>query len=297
MQLVNTGKRVVNRHGLEYMFGWGLHRVIGTLTRSRRVLPNFIIIGAQRCGSTSLYNYLVQHPGVLPGLMKELHYFDNHYKKSVSWYRSFFPLSSSIQNMERTHQQRIVTGEATPYYLFYPHTPRRMHATIPEIKLIVLLRNPVERAYSHYQHETRMGLENLPFDQAIEREKSELPGETAKILEDDNYHSFIHQNYSYLSRGIYIEQLELWNKFFSMENMLVLKSEDLFSNPAKILEQACTFLGIAKPAFTEFQIHNALPYPGLEPELQKSLTEYFEPYNTRLYQFLGKNFDWENATL
>jgi hypothetical protein len=295
MQLANTGKRVVNRHGIKFLLGWSIKRVLGMLTKSQRVLPDFIIIGAQRSGSTSLYNYLVKHPGVVPGLMKEMHYFDTHFNKGISWYRSFFPLSSTAQKLERSHQHKIITGESTPYYLFYPHAPRRMQSTIPEIKLIVLLRNPVERAYSHYQHEVKLGLEDLPFGDAIEREKSELPGETSKIMKDENYHSFIHQNYSYLSRGIYIEQLEVWDKYFSMDNMLVLKSEDLFSKPGDVLDQACKFLGIKKHAFSEYQIHNSLPYPDLEPDFHRLLTEYFEPYNNRLYQFLGVDFGWENA--
>jgi len=282
MQLTQTGKRVINRHGFKYMLGWGARRVFGLLTNYMRVLPDFIIIGAQRCGSTSLYNYLIEHPGILPGLMKEVHFFDNHYKKGVNWYRSFFPRSTSMRNQDNNHQQRFITGEATPYYLFYPHAPRRIHTTIPDIKLIILLRNPVERAYSHYQHEVRLGVENLTFAEAIEREKLDMPDEAAKILRDENYRSFSHQNYSYLSRGIYIEQLELWNRYFSMDSVLVLKSEDLFTNPGKAVEQTCDFLGVTIKTSSKFQIHNSLPYQDMEPETHKLLTEYFEPYNDRL---------------
>ena len=293
MEITQTGRRVVRQRGVTYMLGWGTRRVLGLLTSSRRVLPDFIILGAQRSGSTSLYNYLIEHPDILPGLMKEIHFFDNNYHRGVNWYRSFFPLSSSIRRMEHIHQKRIITGEATPYYLYYPHAPRRIHATCPDVKLIVLLRNPVERAYSHYHHEVRLGVEELPFAEAIEREKTHIPRETAKILEDENYRSFGHQNYSYLSRGIYIEQLEAWNRYFSRDNMLVLKSEEFFSNPDRVLERTFTFLGVAEQRPTDYHIHNSLSYKEIEPGTYEALSDFFEPYNQRLYQFLEMNLGWE----
>ena len=123
-----------------------------------------------------------------------------------------------------------------------------------------------------------------------------MPGEAAKIFRDENYRSFGHQNFSYLSRGIYIEQLELWNDYFSKDSMLVLKSEDLFTNPRKVVEQTCEFLGVKKKTSSEFQIHNSLPYQDMEPETHKLLSEYFEPYNDRLYHLLGMNFEWEKST-
>ena len=280
-----------------YILGWGTRRILGLLTSSLRVLPDFIIIGAQRSGSTSLYNYLIEHPHIHPGLMKEVHFFDNNYHKGVNWYRSFFPLSAHIRYLDRTHRRRFLTGEATPYYLYYPHAPRRIHATCPDVKLIVLLRNPVERAYSHYHHEVRLGVEDLPFAEAIEREKSDVPREVAKILKDENYRSFSHQNYSYLSRGIYIEQLEAWKEYFLREKMLILKSEDFFSNPDLVLDRTYEFLGVSKQTSTDFQIHNSLPYRNIEPEIYESLTDYFEPYNHRLYQFLDMDLDWEKLAL
>lgn len=293
METTQTGRRVVKKRGFNYMLGWGTRHILGLLSSSLRVLPDFIIIGAQRSGSTSLYNYLIEHPDIIPGLMKEVHFFDNNYHRGANWYRSFFPLDTIVRRMERDQQRRVITGEATPYYLFYPHAPKRVHATCPDVKLIVLLRNPVERAYSHYHHEVRLGVEELPFAEAIEREKSHIPIETAKILEDENYRSFGHQNYSYLSRGIYIEQLEAWNAYFPRDNMLVLKSEELFSNPNLVLGRTFAFLGISEQTSTDFQIHNSLAYNEIEPVIYRELTDFYEPYNQRLYQFLGMNLGWE----
>lgn len=296
MEITQRSKRVVKRHGAAFMLTWGAKRVAGLMSQSLRVLPDFIIIGAQRSGSTSLYKYLIQHPGILPGSMKEVHFFDANYHKGVSWYRSFFPLAATMQNMADSRDGLVLTGEATPYYLFYPHAPQRIHETLPKIKLIAILRNPVERAYSHYQHEVQLGIEQFSFSEAIEREQSEMPAETKKILEDEKYRSFNHQNYSYLSRGRYIEQIELWRQHFPMEDLLVLKSEDLFTNPGGVLQLASDFLGVEYQERSDFQVHNSLPYQDLDPELHAYLTEYFRPFNERLYDFLGMDFNWENLT-
>jgi hypothetical protein len=294
MEITQRGKRAVKRHGAAFMLSWGAKRVAGLMSQSLRVLPDFIIIGAQRSGSTSLYKYLIQHPGVLPGSMKEVHFFDAHYQKGVSWYRSFFPLAATMQKMADSHDGIVLTGEATPYYLFYPHAPQRIHDTLPKVKLIAILRNPVERAYSHYQHEVQLGVEQLSFSEAIEREKSEIPAETKKILEDEMYLSFSHQNYSYLSRGRYIEQMELWGQHIPMKDLLVLKSEDLFTKPGRVLQQACDFLGVEYEDSSDFQVHNSLPYQDLDPEMHAYLSEYFRPFNARLYDFLDMDFNWEN---
>lgn len=294
MEITQRGKRVVKRHGIAFMLTWGAKRVAGLLTQSLRVLPDFIIIGAQRSGSTSLYKYLIQLPGILPGSMKEVHFFDAHYHKGVNWYRSFFPLAATMKNMANSTKGNVVTGEATPYYLFYPHAPERISETLPNVRLIAILRNPVERAFSHYHHEVHLGVEQLPFNEAIERERKEIPAETRKILENDRYRSFSHQNYSYLSRGRYIEQIELWRQYFPMENLLVLKSEDLFANPGRVLKQACDFMGVEYPYSSDFRVHNSLPYQDLEPETRVFLNEYYQPFNKKLYDFLGMNFNWEH---
>ncbi len=118
-------------------FSWIYRR----LTSGSRRLPDFIILGAQRAGTSSLYYYLSQHPQILPAVRKELHFFDDHYRRGLGWYRSQFPTRGA---------RGTITGEATPYYLSHPHAPARIQRLLPQARLIVLLRNPVERAISHY---------------------------------------------------------------------------------------------------------------------------------------------------
>jgi hypothetical protein len=281
MELSETAKRVVDRHGFGFLISHGIERTVRRLTANLRQLPDFIIIGTQRGGTTSLFNYLIEHPNIMPPFIKETHFFDYHYQKGVNWYRAFFPSSAYSKYQERTQQSEFVTGEATPNYLFYPHAPKRIKATCPSVKLIVVLRNPIDRAYSHYHHEVRLGIEDLTFEEAIEREREQLPEETEKVVADEDYRSFSHQNYSYLSRGIYINQFKVWNNFFPKD-------------PRKTVARTIDFLGMSSYELTNFDIHNALPYQEIKQSTQRTLMDYFEPYNQKLYQYLGMNLGWEN---
>lgn len=254
-----------------------------------RTLPDFLIIGAQKCGTTFLYQLLVQHPRVKPAFLKEVHYFDLNFRKDHNWYRSHFPLQ--IRNT-----QRYITGEASPYYLFHPHAPRRASGVVPDAKLIVLLRNPVDRAYSHYQHQVKRvkgkTRESLPFDEAIEVEERILPGEVNKMLQDEYYASSSHRTRSYLSRGIYIDQLLAWSSFFQRRQIFVLKSEDLFSDTTNALEGMLDFLEIPYWAPEIYSIPNKREYSGVSPPVRQRLEEYYKPHNQRLYEYLGADLGW-----
>jgi hypothetical protein len=254
-----------------------------------RTLPDFIIIGAQKCGTTFLYQLLVQHPHVKPAFAKEVHYFDLNFGRGDNWYRSFFPLQ--IRN-----SHTYITGEASPYYLFHPHAPKRASAVVPDAKLIVLLRNPVDRAYSHYQHQVERvkggARETLTFEEAIEAEERVLPGEVSKMLQDEYYESSSHRTRSYLSRGIYIDQLLVWSSFFQRKQMFILKSEDLFYDTTKPLQGLLDFLDIAHWAPEKYAIPNKREYTGVSPLTRQRLDEYYKPHNQRLYEYLGVNLGW-----
>jgi hypothetical protein len=255
-----------------------------------RTLPDFLIIGAQKCGTTFLYQLLAQHPHVKPAFAKEVHYFDLNFERGENWYRSHFPL-------QMRNSRTGITGEASPYYLFHPHVPRRASAVVPEAKLVVLLRNPIDRAYSHYQHQVKRVIkgqvpETLPFEEAIEVEERTLPGEVSKMLQDEYYASSTHRHRSYLSRGIYIDQLLAWSRFFRKERMLIMKSEDLFSDTTKVLERMLAFLEIPRWAPEKFFIPNKREYTGVSPLTRQRLDEYYKPHNQRLYEYLGVDLGW-----
>jgi hypothetical protein len=258
-------------------------------TAPARTLPDFLIIGAQKSGTTFLYQLLVQHPHVKPSFAKEVHYFDLNFRKGDNWYRSHFPL-------QKRNSSPYITGEASPYYLFHPHAPRRASAVVPDAKLLVLLRNPVDRAYSHYQHQVKRvsgeARETLPFEEVIEAEEKILPGEVGKMLQDDSYASSGHRTRSYLSRGIYVDQLLLWSGFFRREQMLVLKSEDLFNDTTNALERVLDFLEIPHWTPKTYSIPNKREYAGVSPLMRQRLNEYYKPHNQRLYEYLGVDLGW-----
>ncbi len=267
------------------------------LINRMRSLPDFIIIGAQKSGTTSLYNFLAQHPLVIPATTKEIHFFDNvnnNFARGRNWYRSHFPSSLYKIYKKATHKQGFITGEASPYYIFHPLVPRRISEMVPRVKLIVLLRNPLDRAYSHYQHNVRMGREPLSFEEAIDSEEERLEGEIEKMLVDQNYWSFNHQHFSYRSRGIYIDQLRAWQTYFTREQILVLGSEDFYSNLSATYNKALTFLNLPNWGLVEYGKHNYWGrYQLMDATTKKRLLDYFEPYNKELYDFLGIEFDWD----
>jgi hypothetical protein len=258
-------------------------------TAQARVVPDFLIIGAQKCGTSFLYRLLVQHPRVKPAFVKEVHYFDLNFRKGNNWYRSHFPLQ--IRDT-RTY----ITGEASPYYLFHPHAAKRASMVVPDAKLIVLLRNPIDRAYSHYQHQVKRvageARETRTFEEAIKAEERILPAEVSKMLQDEYYQSSSHRTRSYLSRGIYIDQLLVWSSFFQRQQMLIMKSEDLFSGTTHSLERMLDFLEIPHWAPKTYSIPNKREYTGLSPLIQQRLDEYYKHHNQRLYEYLGVNLGW-----
>jgi hypothetical protein len=256
------------------------------LTGSLRGLPSVLIIGAQKSGTTSLFNYLVRHPDVLPSLRKEVHYFDFNYDRGLKWYRAHFPY---------THQLRrgTLTLDASPYYQVHPLVPQRAAELLPGVKLVALLRNPVDRALSHYQHEVRGGRETLSFAEAIEKEPERLAGEEKRLREDPSYYSYNHHRYSYMQRGLYVEQLRRWVEHFPRSQLLVLQAESLFRAPAEVTGDVYRFLGLPphklelKKPFVQVGYDRQMP-----AELRSKLVNYFEPYNRELFQWLGQEYDW-----
>ncbi len=233
-------------------------------------MPDFLIIGARKCGTTFLYDLMSRHPHVEPAAKKELHYFDILFKEEgIDWYRRCFPMPRWKDG------RRIITGEATPY-LYYPGVPERMAKVLPQARLIVLLRDPVDRAYSDYQQVRRKGRESLPFEEAIEAEKRQT-----KVLR------------GYLSRSTYVDHLLRWSRFFAQDQMLVLKSEDFFERTQETLERVQGFLDVPRWEAEAPEKRNKGEYETqMDPATRQRLEEYFEPHNARLYEYLGVDFEW-----
>jgi len=263
------------------------------LTRRIRTLPDYLVIGAQRCGTTSLHRYLERHPCVAPAARKEIHFFDENFGRGLLWYRTYFPTAIHRAVQGGVRGRRILSGEASPYYVFHPHAPRRVFETLPTAKLVLLLRNPVDRAYSHYHHEVRWGFEKIAtFEEAIEREPERLEGETERILADETYSSFNHNHYSYLARGHYLEQVRSWRRFFPAERMLILESESFYEDTPRVFREVLEFLELPAWEAEAFPKHNEGPRPAMDPRTRERLARHFRPHNDELGRYLGVEFGW-----
>lgn len=255
-------------------------------TTSLRGLPDFMIIGTQRGGTTSLYNYLIRHPDIAAASRKEVHYFDANLHQGIRWYKAHFPASLPTS-------RRRLTGEGTPYYLFHPRIPQTVHQLLPDIKLIAMLRNPVDRAYSHYQHEVRHGRESLTFEEAITAEPSRLQGEEDRMMADASYASSAHRRHSYLARGIYVDQVSRWLQLFGSRQLLVVRSEDFYADPGTVTNNVLSFLALSPLTLPEHRRYQAAEYSRMEDATRERLVEYFAPHNERLHKLVGRSFGWD----
>lgn len=259
------------------------------LTASSRALPSFIIAGAQKSGSSSLYSYLTQHPQVLRAAHKEVHYFDTSFHKGSAWYRSQFPLNCQLTEGK-------ITGEATPSYLFYPDAAARIAELLPDVKLILLLRNPVSRAISHYHHQLRVGNESLEIMEAIDAEE-ERSRQARIILQKDpaNYRASKDlRQFSYKERSVYVDQFETYFQHFDRSQFFIESAETFFSETGKTLAAISEFLGIdSNFCPPSLKPKNVGSYDKVDPQVCDTLNAYFAPHNERLFDLLGKKFEWE----
>jgi hypothetical protein len=255
----------------------------GKATAALRPLPDFLIIGAQKAGTTALYAYLRRHPDITGPSWKEVSFFDRHYARGEAWYRGNFP---------NALRARGLVGEASPSYLFHPLAPERVAALVPAARLIVLVRNPVDRAFSHYQHEVALGREPLSFEDALAAEDDRLRGEEERMLADPAYFSHAWWNYTYRARGGYAEQLERWLGLFPREQLLVVPSEDLLGEPEKTHALLLEFLGAPAHRLETYPRVFERRYEPMRPETRERLTADFAEPNRRLYELVGRDLGW-----
>jgi hypothetical protein len=252
-------------------------------TADFRSLPHFMIIGAMKSGTTSLFSCLVQHPQILKCFRKEVHFFDNYFNRGTKWYRAHFPLAGKVGAGR-------ITGEATPLYIFNPLVPERISRLLPNVKLIAILRNPVERAISHYFMEVRAKRERLPVMEAFRGEENRLE----EVMRNCDFTNSAYIHASYKKRGIYDEQLARYLQFFPRRQLLVLKSEAFFSEPRDVVRRIFKFLEVDESfEITDIQPRNVgSGKTRADAEVYDYLSDFFRPHNQALYELLGEDFDW-----
>ena len=265
-------------------------------TAFARLRPTFLVIGAQRSGSTSLEEYLSAHPAVLTAVVKEVQYFHHHYAKGDFWYRSRFPPIPRQGLVRRRIGVSPAIGEASPDYLFDPRVPARVHAFDPRMKLIAVLRDPVERAHSQWRMITRHGHETRSFEDALDREEAEFEHEWEKLLATSGFDP-VPYRMSLVARGRYAEQLEHWLTVFPRTQMLVLVSEDMFTDPPSTMARVADFLGIPEWRGETYRRRGAQGELPMRPETRERLARAFVEPNRRLEELLDRELPWTRPTV
>jgi Sulfotransferase domain. len=250
--------------------------------RRPHALPDAMIIGAMKCGTSSLHNYLTQHPGVIDPLRKEVHYFDVNYERGEAWYRAHFG----------RREQSGLNLDSSPYYLRHPLAAARAQALVPRARLIVLLRDPVRRSYSHYWHQVHKGREKLSFEDAIAAEPGRIDADAARLARGEIARSLAHQQFSYLARSRYAEQIEAWLECYPRDQLAVWRFEDLAADPLGTLNQVLGWLGLPAMARARLDARNTRAYPPMSSGTAARLREYFAPHNAALAALLGRDMGW-----
>lgn len=253
-----------------------------------RKKPSFFIIGTQKAGTSSVLSYLVQHPSVIPPIIKELHYFNMNYCRGAQYFHSLFRINVSA---------RAITGEATPDYIDFPLTPLRLQRYSQDLKLIVVLRDPVQRAFSHFS-----------FVQSYDKYESSISFEKGLLLENDRLRQAFSQlendpaasaraisNYGYVYKGEYVTHIKKWLDYFDRSKILILCFSELKNNPQEIMRKVCIHLEIDESYIFNFsKTHNKTKYSREMQSVTKDrLIDHFSPYNAELFQLIGQEFEWQ----
>jgi hypothetical protein len=279
--------------GLLLQIGRPAYRQGTAATAHFRLQPGFIMIGAQRCGTTSVFLALSAHPQVMrPVFRKGINYFDLNYYRGKRWYLGHFPVARTARRKAAGYGDPVAF-EASGYYLYHPFALDRLARDLPAARLVVMLRDPVERAFSAYKHEYARGYERESFEKALELEDGRLAGEVDLMRHDLRYESFPHRHHSYRHRGHYALQLERVFRLFPRSQVHIIDSEEFFRRPARQYQDLLAFLGLRPFEPPGFGPYNDRPGETMRPATRKMLTEYYAPHDEQLARLLGRAPAWK----
>lgn len=254
------------------------------LSAGARPLPDFILIGAQKGGSSALYKFICAHPDVVRAFVKEPHYFSGKFHdKSVSWYKAQFPIKSAGK----------LVGEASPSYCTHPLAPQRIKALVPKAKLLFIVRNPVDRAVSNYFHSKRYGSELLEIEDAFKRPLSDFDAEYEKMAATDGYHSDTYNRFGYVHKGLYAFHLKKWYEHFSPEQILIVENEELQTQPDKVYAEVRNFLGLSEWIPEAFSKHNVGKTKEIPTNIKAQLSAMFKEPNQAFFDLIGRSYPWQ----
>lgn len=295
MATSNWSRRADHRNKLTHYYSQRLIFRWREATASLRMLPHFIVAGAPKCGTTALFYYLLSHPQVAPPSKKEIGFFSENYGRGLGWYRSHFPTRITKSWREKYSGKGLITGEHTPSYMLHPLAAKRIADTVPYIRLIILLRDPVDRAYSHYQHEFRTGHETLDFRDALKAEPQRTAREIDRMRSEPGYRSPEYVRHAYLDQGKYQPKLQSIFRYFDRNQVMIIKSETLFERTQNLFDGVLAFLSLDPFLLPNIERVNSgeyQPLHAIDPALDGELREYFRQSNESLYSLLGVDYGW-----
>ncbi|MGA9595168.1 MAG: sulfotransferase [Acidimicrobiia bacterium] len=253
-------------------------RAFRRATAPLRHYPGFLIIGGIRCGTTSLIRYLGEHPEVAIASTKEPHFFDWNFGRGDNWYRSFFPL--------RVAGRHLVVGESSPAYLMDTRAPARSAASMPEARLLLLVRDPVERAHSHYRYRYERGHEPAAtFEEALALEEERLKQAVASGRGQSLLSGYFHH-------GLYETGLSRWLEHFDRSQIMTIASEDFYADTSGVFARILRFLGLTNYELDHYAVHNAAASATMDPVTRASLVDRYREPNERLYELIGVDLGW-----
>jgi len=267
-----------------------IQRHIFAITGFIRVIPDFLVIGAKRCGTTSLYQHLPEHPCISKSPHDNMGFFNDNFHLGVNWYKSFFP-TTFTRNKIKSKFGGFLAFDVTTKYMEEESTANNVYQTKPNMKIIIILRNPVDRAYSQYHLSVRQTAERRSFEDVVEENMNRLNKESHEHYEIKPKFSAKEDNY--LKKGLYALQLRYWLKIFPRENILIVSTEEFESNQQIIYNKIFEFLNISK-----FEVKNTKKmqkgnYPPIKSETRNLLLDYFRQHNHELFELINMKFDWD----
>lgn len=257
-----------------------------------RISPDFILAGGQRCGTTSLFRALEQHSQIVrPSFHKGINYFDLNYHRGPRWYTAHFPLLATARRRTLAEATPI-TFEASGYYMFHPEAVPRLARDLPTAKIVVMLRDPVDRAHSAWKHERARGFETEDFVRALHLEDERIDGE-ATMLRDPRYESFAHRHHAYAARSDYAPQVERLLEYIPLERLHVIYSETFFSEPDDEFRRLTDFLGALPARNITYDRHNARLSGSMPEEAHALLRTKLRRTYEELETITGRRPPWQ----
>lgn len=287
-------RHFLKKHQKMQKIGTELYLKYCTITGFLHVMPDYCIIGFPKCGTTSLHEYLNKHPDVYLPIGKEIDFFDRLYSRGQNWYKAAFPLTLKKFYIQKMKKRIFLTGEATPRYIYHPYALERIKKLKPNMKLIILIRNPVDRAFSHYKMNKNNDYEYLDFENALDEEKERIKGRYEKMQKDQKYYSWNYDLYAYIELGQYYEKIKKCFELFDQKQVMIIQSEEFQKNTSDIYKQVLKFLELPKHELSEYKFFKKKNYEGekMSLEIRKRLEQYFKPYNEKLSKLIEQDIEW-----